>query len=160
MKERLQQKIEFRYKLGKGLDPHNFSLLSNKVGFSGLKPDSWGSVITNWPILLSQIIYNYLIKNRNNFLNQLDEFGNMKIDIKTTEDIVSGHELVVTQETTMPVLQDSDGYLVPNTDACHPISTGDLVSWSFQIARGMDYLSSKKVLQLCFRIHHRRRVHV
>ena len=58
MKERLQQKIEFRYKLGKGLDPHNFSLLSNKVGFSGLKPDSWGSVITNWPILLSQIIYN------------------------------------------------------------------------------------------------------
>ena len=94
-------------------------------------------------------LQNYLIKNRNNFLNQLDEFGNMKIDIKTTEDIVSGHELVVTQETTMPVLQDSDGYLVPNTDACHPISTGDLVSWSFQIARGMGYLSSKKVLQYC-----------
>ena len=27
-----------------------------------------------------------------------------------------------------------------------PISTRDLISWSFQIARGMDYLASKKVL--------------
>ena len=26
------------------------------------------------------------------------------------------------------------------------ISTRDLISWSFQIARGMDYLASKKVL--------------
>ena len=29
----------------------------------------------------------------------------------------------------------------------HPtISTRDLISWSFQIARGMDYLTTKKVL--------------
>ena len=36
-------------------------------------------------------------------------------------------------------LQDLDG----NLD--RPISTTDLVSWSFQIVRGMDYLVSKKV---------------
>ena len=55
----------------------------------------------------------------------------------------------------------SGGYLMPNssandeltesnsthqTKACQSISTGDLISWSFQIARGMGYLSSKKVL--------------
>jgi hypothetical protein len=36
-------------------------------------------------------------------------------------------------------LQDPDG----NFD--RSISTTDLISWSFQIARGMDYLVSKKV---------------
>ena len=31
-------------------------------------------------------------------------------------------------------------------DPIRPISTRDLISWSFQVARGMDYLVSKKVL--------------
>lgn len=33
-----------------------------------------------------------------------------------------------------------------DTENHRPISTGDLISWSFQIAQGMDYLVSKKVL--------------
>ena len=36
-------------------------------------------------------------------------------------------------------------------DADQTISTEDLLSWSFQIARGMDYLFSKKVMSYCFR---------
>ena len=35
-----------------------------------------------------------------------------------------------------------------DADFNRPISTTDLISWSFQIARGMDYLVSKKV-QTC-----------
>ena len=31
--------------------------------------------------------------------------------------------------------------------AMNPVSTRDLICWSFQIARGMDYLASKKVDQ-------------
>jgi len=55
----------------------------------------------------------------------------------------------------------SDGYLVPdiNPEWClnyrgdyknlitKPISTHDLICWSFQVARGMEYLASRNV---CF----------
>jgi hypothetical protein len=34
----------------------------------------------------------------------------------------------------------------PNVTLNRSISTRDLISWSYQIARGMDYLASKKVL--------------
>ena len=40
--------------------------------------------------------------------------------------------------------------MVPNTHGRQSVSTKALLSWSFQIARGMDYLTSKKVLQYCF----------
>jgi hypothetical protein len=36
--------------------------------------------------------------------------------------------------------------LQPEVPFNPPISTRDLISWSFQIARGMDYLATKKVL--------------
>ena len=102
-------------------------------------------------------LQSYVLKNRNYFINLVDEFGNMKIDTKTSGE--SDNDTVIQQETTNSVscLQDSNGYLVPNnsineanqsvllTDACQSISTNDLISWSFQIARGMSYLSRKKV---------------
>ena len=33
----------------------------------------------------------------------------------------------------------------PDVNLNRPITTHDLISWAFQIARGMDYLASKKV---------------
>ena len=33
----------------------------------------------------------------------------------------------------------------PDATLIRSVSTRDLISWSFQIARGMDYLASKKV---------------
>ena len=101
-------------------------------------------------------LQNYLMKNRNNFINKVDEFGDMRRDMAAAEKTDNGiQQEIVTSKVTSSVscLQDSDGYLVPNTESLQSISTNDFISWSFQIARGMDYLSSKKVLQLCFRIH-------
>ncbi|EFX82654.1 hypothetical protein DAPPUDRAFT_4284, partial [Daphnia pulex] len=60
-------------------------------------------------------LQNFLINHRNKFVNQLDEFGNIK-------------------------LYDPDATLNPT------ICTRDLISWSFQIARGMEYLANRKVL--------------
>ena len=90
-------------------------------------------------------LQNYLNTNRNcrnSFVNQVDEFGNMKIDMTTVNE--TDDSPVIQQEAAT----SSDGYLVPNTDGCETFSSKDLVSWSFQIARGMGYLSSKKVLTL------------
>lgn len=36
----------------------------------------------------------------------------------------------------------------PESNASRSLSTTDLISWSFQIARGMDYLASRKVSRL------------
>jgi hypothetical protein len=33
----------------------------------------------------------------------------------------------------------------PDASLNRPISTRDLISWAYQIARGMDYLASRKV---------------
>ena len=105
-------------------------------------------------------LQNYLMKNRNNFINQVDELGNMKTDMAIVDETDDGP--VIQQETAISLscLQDSGGYvgpysstdshgylgLAPTTDADQLFSTKYLLSCSFQIARGMGYLSSKKVL--------------
>ena len=105
-----------------------------------------------------------MIKNQKYFTNQVDEFGCMKHTITAAVEIESDPNklsVVQQQRTEIPVscVEDSFGYMVPNspideldsTPQTDPsdqqsFSTNDLVSWSFQIARGMGYLSSKKVL--------------
>ena len=98
------------------------------------------------------------MKNRNNFINQVDEFGNMKIETTKTEEIDDFRVIQQEAATSLSCLPDSDryvkgpcsstesdGYLVSNTDAGQLFSTKYLLSCSFQIARGMNYLSSQKV---------------
>ena len=95
-------------------------------------------------------LQSYLIKNRNSFINQVDESGNL-ITADETDNSPVNQQVT---ETPVSSPRDSGGYLVPNsptderneTEACQPMSTKDLVSWSFQIARGMSYLSRKKVI--------------
>ena len=103
-------------------------------------------------------LQNYLIKNRNDFINQVDEFGNMRIETTKTKETDDGSVIPQETATSLSCLRDSggyvapcssidsDGYLVPITDADQSFSTKYLLSCSFQIARGMGYLSSKKVL--------------
>ena len=50
-------------------------------------------------------------------------------------------EMSVIPKSTSPT-----GLSQPGVAINPPISTRDLISWSFQIARGMDYLTTKKVL--------------
>ena len=105
-------------------------------------------------------LQNYLMKNRNNFINQVDEFGNMKIETTKTEEIDDFRVIQQEAATSLSCLPDSDRYvkgpcsstdshgylgLAPTTDADQLFSTKYLLSCSFQIARGMNYLSSQKV---------------
>ncbi len=106
-------------------------------------------------------LQSYLIRNRNNFISQLDDFiGNMETSMITEDRTDDGPASIQqVRESSVSCEQDPDGYLVPSSmeqlnpsdlnneiDACQSISTKDLVSWSFQIALGMGYLASKKVL--------------
>ena len=91
----------------------------------------------------------------------MDEFGNMETNRPTAEADKTLKGPIIRQQETETCLQDSDGYVVPNgavdeinkidsfpqteDEERQPISTKDLISWSYQIARGMGYLSSKKV---------------
>ena len=103
------------------------------------------------------------MKNRINFINQVDEFGYMKRETTTTEE--TDHDADIQQEikeTSFSCVQYSDRYVGPcsSTDnrnqsdstqeieAGQSVSTRNLLSWSFQIARGMGYLASKKALSL------------
>ncbi|KAK4010542.1 vascular endothelial growth factor receptor 1 [Daphnia magna] len=108
----------------------------------------------------------YLMKHRNSFINLLDEFGNMKPDSETEElqpsilpDISSVDKNSIadnenpapspfysTSDTEAPEWWNYGHQQERDTSQNKTISTRDLISWSFQIARGMEYLASKKVL--------------
>uniref|UniRef100_A0A0P5A089 receptor protein-tyrosine kinase n=1 Tax=Daphnia magna TaxID=35525 RepID=A0A0P5A089_9CRUS len=132
----------------------------------------------------------YLMKHRNSFVNQLDEFGslktngevvnhntvsanqgNTKVDDNQAQSNarnISVETILMNSNTEIPSTLvsialcephnstwtcDSEGSKPlwhfqqdPSTISDVSISTRDLISWSFQIARGMDYLVSKKVL--------------
>ncbi|XP_045029053.1 vascular endothelial growth factor receptor 1 isoform X3 [Daphnia magna] len=132
----------------------------------------------------------YLIKHRNYFVNQLDEFGNLKTNgevvnhntvsanqgntkvddnqAQSNARNISVETILMNPNTEIPSApvsialcephnstwtSDSEGSKPlwhfqqdPSTISDVSISTRDLISWSFQIARGMDYLVSKKVL--------------
>ncbi|XP_046638612.1 vascular endothelial growth factor receptor kdr-like [Daphnia pulicaria] len=135
----------------------------------------------------------YLINHRNNFVDQVDELGNLLSDaemqeknsasIKRKECAIDGDKFKDQErpESVRYVIQrtrsqsnnsdnsnptaDDVNLTDSMTDECEQpvsfgvcqedpdtkfhgltMSTADLISWSFQIARGMDYLTSKKVL--------------
>ncbi|XP_046459151.1 platelet-derived growth factor receptor alpha-like [Daphnia pulex] len=98
----------------------------------------------------------YLTNHRKGFVNMVDEFGNMKSDNDEEIDynasaldfgeknLENDDENLASNNKESPVFelnqQDWDSALN------RPVSTRDLISWSFQIARGMGYLVSKNVL--------------
>ena len=67
---------------------------------------------------------NYLINHRETFVNQIDSFGNLILD------------------NQQQLMAEATG----NEDGIEAITTRKLICWSFQIARGMEYLGTKKVM--------------
>ena len=105
-------------------------------------------------------LQSFLIKNRKSFINQVDESGNPTTDTVTADETDNYPIIQQVTGTLCSCAQDSRCCVVSSssdkfnqsdssfqTDTFQPMSTKDLVSWSFQIARGMGYLASRKVLQ-------------
>ncbi|XP_046456457.1 vascular endothelial growth factor receptor 1-like isoform X2 [Daphnia pulex] len=118
----------------------------------------------------------YLINHRENFINLMDDFGNMKSDNeadqivsvcngnvegtrlqlkpkKPPDTIKNGTEMTQQMAPPLELIYDPQEpksfwhyQQDPDATLIRSVSTRDLISWSFQIARGMDYLASKKVL--------------
>ncbi|XP_046459939.1 mast/stem cell growth factor receptor Kit-like isoform X2 [Daphnia pulex] len=108
-------------------------------------------------------LQSFLMNHRKNFVNLVDEFGNLKKQDKMEssnfnrlkwKEIPLQVESSDSQAENQPGVNSSTEILdIENSNLQdldvnfdRPISTTDLISWSFQIARGMDYLVSKKVL--------------
>lgn len=68
-------------------------------------------------------VRNFLIKRRDHFIDQINQ------DNDTIDTTVTGEQI----ETNL-------------TDSMPTVTTADLLCWSYQIARGMQYLVSRKVL--------------
>nr|CAH0109047.1 unnamed protein product [Daphnia galeata] len=109
----------------------------------------------------------YLSKHRNSFISLLDDFGNMKSDSEIEElkasilpeipssdrnsmadYMFSGRSSVCSNHFSAPEWWHKNQQQEPDATLNKIISTRDLISWSFQIARGMEYLSSKKVKKI------------
>ena len=95
-------------------------------------------------------LQSFLIKNRKSFINQVDESGNPTTDTVTADE-TDNYPIIQQDSRCCVVSSFSDKFNQSDssfqTDTFQPMSTKDLVSWSFQIARGMGYLASRKVLQ-------------
>ncbi|XP_059351725.1 mast/stem cell growth factor receptor Kit-like [Daphnia carinata] len=128
----------------------------------------------------------YLIKHRNSFINQVDEFGNLKsvgeldnndtisthtdnivvdydklhsntsFQINSPTEFLNGSAFNISCEPNSTIAkstadpEDSKPFWQyqqdPSATSDGSMSTRDLISWAFQITRGMDYLVSRKVL--------------
>lgn len=82
-------------------------------------------------------LHSYLINNRNNFVKQeMDYYNIIKPDLlsqrRSNQSVVyrTGEDII-----QLPIEQGIDDTL----------STSDLMCWLFQIARGMNYITSKTV---------------
>ena len=67
--------------------------------------------------------------------------------ISASNQLSTEDELVIEEDENDQQQPDwSLRYEQGEEDANNPVSTRDLIFWAFQIARGMDYLDSKKVV--------------
>ena len=83
-----------------------------------------------------------VIKNQTETEIQIE--GSFSAITKASNQLSASDELINKQDQPEWSLR----YEAPTNegeDEIHPVSTRDIINWAFQIARGMDYLSSKKV---------------
>ncbi|KAK9873019.1 hypothetical protein WA026_020752 [Henosepilachna vigintioctopunctata] len=62
----------------------------------------------------------------------------------TTEQMTGDEGMVLSNSSTQPEWRSN--YRGDYKDNVRPIATKDLIAWAFQVARGMEYLASRKVL--------------
>lgn len=105
-------------------------------------------------------LLSYMIKNRNSFINQLDpktdtinptmcirfenDRNNLKLENNKNKHVKSN------DYDEMPEDYYKGDYLA-TADAVS-LKSADLLSWAFQIAKGMDYLASRKVQFIIFKV--------
>lgn len=94
--------------------------------------------------LLFKIIIKFVFWPRRLQLSTLE--NSLRIWFKIIH-IFLGEEGVVTSNNSIQPEWRSN-YKGDYKDNVNPISTKDLIAWSFQIARGMEYLASRKVICL------------
>ena len=82
-------------------------------------------------------LHRYITHNQNNFVNQIANYYNT---VTHRPDLLNARNQGVVYRTGDDVIQ-----LAVGQDSAQSFSTSDLICWSFQIARGMDYLASKTV---------------
>lgn len=75
----------------------------------------------------------------------LDQKKNVKIPLNFSNLLITGEDnLVLSNNSTQPAWRSN--YRMDYKGPARTVTTTDLLCWSFQVARGMQYLASRKVL--------------
>ncbi|XP_070197550.1 vascular endothelial growth factor receptor 1-like [Littorina saxatilis] len=93
----------------------------------------------------------YLLKHKDNFLDTMDDSQPPAPDNKPAADAMDGDAAYkdpgVYKDPSKPYYVNKAGGPGGSADAVGPaLTTKNLICWAFQVARGMEYLSSKKYI--------------